>query len=107
VVIHWYYLVVAMKTGKAQGCPRIIQRVVKKQSHHYKNNNALYDIDIQRREFIRNIRAYGKPSQKIDVRGQGERCSFSPPCRHSAVELWVWASRKELLCEVELQELQK
>ena len=89
------------------GRPRILQQPAKSTKRHYKNNDALYNIDSQRRKFLADIRAYGKPVKVLDVRGQGERCGFNPPCRHNAVELWIWSSRKEFLCQIEIDELQK
>jgi hypothetical protein len=89
------------------GRPRILQQRPKSETRHYVNRNALYDIVTQRKEFIRNIRAYGKPVSVLDVRGQGERCGFNPPCRHNAVELRIWHTHKEFLCQIEIDELQK
>jgi hypothetical protein len=93
-------------TATKQGRPRIIQRSRPEKTRHYKNNDALYNIDSQRRKFLADIRTYGK-HDVIDVRGQRERCGMFPACKKSAVELWKWHTHMEFLCETELAELQK
>jgi len=95
-----------MRTGKAQGRPRIIKRVVTKKTYHYKNNDALYNTDAQRRQFINNIKAFREPSNRLNVAGTHTPCGFNPPCRHDAVEAWVYATHTEYLCKVELEALQ-
>ena len=87
------------------GRPRIIQQSTKNPKYHYKNNDALYNTDAQRRQFINN-KAFREPSNRINVAGTRTPCGFNPPCRHDAVEAWVYPTHTEYLCKVELEALQ-